>query len=78
VERATLTLLGEGTSIAVDGVTRGGSPLKLAVEPGAHNVVFTFPATGESKGTSVTVKSGEKATLRADFTGATPTIRIQR
>jgi hypothetical protein len=26
----------------------------------------------------VTVKSGEKATLRADFTGATPTIRIQR
>ena len=47
------------------------------MEPGPHSVVFTFPATGESKGTSLTVKSGEKATLRADFTGATPTIRVQ-
>jgi serine/threonine-protein kinase len=78
VERATLTMLGDGTFIAVDGVTRGPSPLKLTVEPGPHSVVFTFPATGESKGTSLTVKSGEKATLRADFTGATPTIRLQR
>jgi hypothetical protein len=71
-------MLGDGTFIAVDGVTRGPSPLKLTVEPGPHSVVFTFPATGESKGTSLTVKSGEKATLRADFTGATPTIRLQR
>jgi serine/threonine-protein kinase len=78
VERATLTLLGDGTFIAVDGVTRGRSPVKVGVEPGQHSVVFTFPATGESKGTSVTVRSGEKATLRADFTGATPTIRLQR
>jgi len=78
VERASLTLLGDGTFIAVDGVSRGPSPMKLAVEPGPHTVVFTFPATGESKGTSLTVKSGEKATLRADFTGATPTIRLQR
>jgi len=78
VERATLTLLGDGTFIAVDGVTRGPTPAKVAVEPGPHSVVFTFPATGESKGTSLTVKSGEKATLRADFTGATPTIRVQR
>jgi serine/threonine-protein kinase len=78
VERAMLTILGDGTFVAVDGVTRGPSPLKLAVEPGPHSVVFTFPATGESKGTSLTVKSGEKATLRADFTGATPTIRVGR
>ena len=78
VERASLTLLGDGTFIAVDGVSRGPSPMKLAVEPGPHTVVFTFPATGESKGTSLTVKGGEKATLRADFTGATPTIRLQR
>jgi hypothetical protein len=78
VERATLTLLGDGTFIAVDGVTRGPSPVKVAVDPGPHSVVFTFPATGESKGMSLSVKGGEKATLRADFTGATPTIRLQR
>ena len=78
VERATLTLQGDGTFIAVDGVTRGPSPVKLAVDAGPHTVVFTFPATGESKGTSLTLKGGEKATLRADFTGATPTIRLQR
>ncbi len=78
VERATLTLLGDGTLIAVDGVARGRSPVKVAVEPGAHAVVFTFPATGESKGMSLSVKGGDKATLRADFTGATPTIRLQR
>jgi hypothetical protein len=77
-ERAVLSLLGDGTFIAVDGVTRGPSPLKLAVEPGPHSVVFTFPATGESKGTSLTLKGGERATLRADFTGATPTLRVQR
>jgi serine/threonine-protein kinase len=78
VERATLTLLGDGTFIAVDGVTRGPSPVKVTVDPGPHSVVFTFPATGESKGMSLSVKGGEKATLRADFTGATPTIRLQR
>ncbi len=77
-ERATLTLLGDGTFVAVDGVTRGPSPIKVAVEPGAHTVVFTFPATGESKGTSLSLKAGERATLRSDFTGATPTVRLQR
>jgi serine/threonine protein kinase len=77
-ERAILSLLGDGTFIAVDGVTRGPSPMKLAVDPGPHSVVFTFPATGESKGTSLTLKGGQRATLRADFTGATPTLRVQR
>jgi eukaryotic-like serine/threonine-protein kinase len=77
-ERATLSLLGDGTFIAVDGVTRGPSPMKLTVDPGPHSVVFTFPATGESKATSLTLKGGDKATLRADFTGATPTLRVQR
>jgi hypothetical protein len=41
-------------------------------------VLFAFPATGESKATSVTLRAGEHATMRADFTGARPTIRIER
>ena len=36
------------------------------------------PRTGESKGMTVTVKAADRVTLRADFTGATPTIRVQR
>jgi hypothetical protein len=76
-ERGALTLLGDGTVVSVDGVARGKSPMKLALDPGSHTVLFTFPATGESKGTSITLKPGDKATLRADFTGATPTIRVQ-
>jgi hypothetical protein len=71
-------LLGDGTVVSVDGVARGRSPVRIAVEPGQHAVLFTFPATGESKRASITLKSGEKATMRADFTGAAPTISIQR
>jgi hypothetical protein len=77
-EKATLTLLGDGTTVSIDGVSRGSAPAKASVDPGTHAVLFSFPATGESKGESITVKSGDKATLRADFTGATPTIRVQR
>ena len=77
-EKATLTLLGDGTTVSIDGVSRGSAPTKASVDPGTHAVLFSFAATGESKGESITVKSGDKATLRADFTGATPTIRVQR
>jgi hypothetical protein len=77
-ERATLTLLGDGTTVTVDGIPRGPCPVKVAVDPGPHTVVFAFAATGESKGTSLPVKAADRATLRADFTGATPTIRIER
>jgi serine/threonine-protein kinase len=77
-ERATLTLLGDGTTVSIDGASRGSAPTKASVDPGTHSILFTFPATGEVKGTSLTVKSGDKATLRADFTGATPTLRVQR
>jgi serine/threonine-protein kinase len=77
-ERATLTLLGDGTVVSVDGTSRGAAPVRLSIEPGAHSVLFAFPATGESKPASVTLKAGERATLRADFTGAAPTVRLQR
>jgi serine/threonine protein kinase len=78
VEKVTLVLLGDGTTVSVDGVSRGAAPAKAAVEPGLHTVSFSFPATGESKGMTLTVKPGDRPTLRADFTGATPTIRVQR
>jgi hypothetical protein len=48
------------------------------VEPGTHAFLFSFPTTGESKGESLTVRAGERVTLRADFTKATPTIRVER
>lgn len=77
-DRAQLILLGDGTYVAVDGVSRGRAPARVALEPGAHAVLFTFPATGESKATSLTLRSGEHATMRADFTGVRPTIRVER
>jgi eukaryotic-like serine/threonine-protein kinase len=76
-DRAHLVLLGDGTFVTVDGAPRGSAPARVAVEPGTHAIVFAFPATGESKGASVTLRSGERATMRADFTGAKPTIRVE-
>jgi hypothetical protein len=52
--------------------------VRLALDAGRHDVRFTFDPTGESRGEPVTVKSGESVTVRAEFTGATPTIRVQR
>jgi serine/threonine protein kinase len=76
--RAQLALLGDGTFVTVDGVARGRAPARVALRPGSHTVLFAFPATGESKATSVTLHAGERATMRADFTGARPTIRVDR
>jgi eukaryotic-like serine/threonine-protein kinase len=75
--RAQLVLLGDGTLVSVDGVARGACPSRLNLEPGPHSVVFSFPPTGESKGESLTLRGGDHATLHADFTGATPSIRTQ-
>jgi serine/threonine-protein kinase len=77
-ERAELALFGDGTLVRVDGVPRGRCPAQLALDPGRHSVVFSFPATGESKAESLVLHAGEHATVLADFTAATPTIRIQR
>jgi eukaryotic-like serine/threonine-protein kinase len=77
-EKATLSLLGDGTMVSIDGNSRGNAPVHVTLEPGNHVVVFTFPATGESKGSRVSLHAGERATMRADFTGATPVIRVAR
>ncbi len=74
-----LALYGDpGTRVLVDGVSRGSCPLAdVAVEPGEHDVRFVFDVTGDKIDTRVRVKPSEHAKLRADFTGATPTIRVQ-
>jgi hypothetical protein len=71
-------LLGDGTSVSIDGTPRGSCPARLAVDPGPHSIVFSFAATGESKTDSLTLRAGDRMTLRADFTGVTPTIRAAR
>ena len=78
LERAQLVLFGLGTVVSIDGVPRGPAPARVSVDPGPHTIVFTFPATGESKALSVTLRGGERQTVRADFTGARPTVRVER
>ncbi len=77
---AHLALYGDpGTRAVVDGVPRGTCPISdLSVEPGSHDVRFVFDATGESNGKHVTLRPGDHVRVRADFTGATPTVTIQR
>ena len=77
--RAFVSFLGDpGTRVSVDGASRGACPQRLNLEPGQHDVRFQFDPTGESRGERFTVKAGERVTVRAEFTGATPTVRIQR
>jgi tRNA A-37 threonylcarbamoyl transferase component Bud32 len=76
--RAQVALLGDGTLVRVDGAPRGACPIRVALDAGPHSIVFFFPATGESKGERLMVRPGERTTLRADFTGATPAIRVER
>jgi hypothetical protein len=77
-ERAILVLLGDGTFVSVDGVTRGATPVRVPVVAGSHAVLFTFPPTGESKIERVVVHPGEHVTLRSDFTGIVPSVRAER
>jgi serine/threonine-protein kinase len=78
VARAQVALFGDGTLVRIDGAPRGSCPARVALDPGSHSIAFFFPATGESKSERLTLRPGEHATLRADFTGATPTIRVER
>ncbi|MBS2011512.1 MAG: protein kinase [Deltaproteobacteria bacterium] len=77
--RALVTFLGEpGTRVSVDGVARGPCPVRVSLEPGQHDARFSFDPTSESLSEGFRVKAGEKMTVRAEFTGARPTVRIQR
>jgi serine/threonine-protein kinase len=77
--RAVVTLLGDpGTRVLVDGAPRGTCPRTVSLDPGSHDVRFVFDPTGESRGQPILVKAGEKITVRADFTRATPTVTILR
>ncbi len=68
-----------GTRVTIDGAARGACPLRdIALDPGVHEVRFVFEPTGESRGERITVPSEGKLAVRADFTGATPTLRIDR
>ena len=77
--RAQVAFLGDpGTRVSIDGASRGACPVRVTLEPGPHDVRFQFDPTGESRGERLSVKANERITVRADFTGATPTVRIQR
>lgn len=77
--RAHVSFLGEpGTHVSVDGAPRGSTPVRVSLEPGQHDVRFQFDPTGESRGERFSVKADEKVTVRAEFTGASPTVRIHR
>ena len=77
---AHLALLADpATRVSIDGIARGSCPLRdLTLDPGTHEVRFTFQPTGESSGERVALRAGERITIRADFSSATPTIRVQR
>lgn len=77
--KSTVVLLGDvGTRVTVDGIGRGRTPARVSLDPGAHDVRFVFDPTGESRGERIVVRGGEQVTMRADFTGASPTVRVQR
>ncbi|MBL9113355.1 MAG: PEGA domain-containing protein, partial [Myxococcales bacterium] len=79
VQKSQLVLLGDiGTRVTVDGIGRGKTPTRVALDPGPHDVRFSFDPTGESRGERIVTKAGEQVTLRAEFLGASPTVRIQR
>ena len=78
--KAHAVLMGDpGTRVSVDGRSLGACPIKdFALDPGEHEVRFSFEPTGETSGKKVRFGPGEKLTVRADFAGATPTVTVQR
>ncbi len=77
--RANVSFLGDpGTRVYVDGASRGLAPVRVSLEQGAHIVRFQFDTTLESRSEHFTVIADETLTVRAEFTGASPLIRVER
>ncbi|MGO8999548.1 MAG: hypothetical protein ACLQVI_39995, partial [Polyangiaceae bacterium] len=65
--------------VSIDGTPRGRCPLRdVPLDPGPHDIRFTFEPTGESSGERLTLRAQERVTLRADFSSANPTLRVER
>lgn len=78
-EKALVSFVADPSgTVLVDGRPRGACPLKLQLSAGTHEVRFLFDATGESRGERIRVEPGDRVVVRADFTGATPTVKVQR
>jgi eukaryotic-like serine/threonine-protein kinase len=77
IANGTLTLVGDGTQAQVDDASPRPCPYSIAIKPGSHRVTFTFEPTHETLGEQVTLGVGKSMTVRADFTAATPHIKIQ-
>jgi serine/threonine-protein kinase len=77
--KAQVSLLGDpGTRVWVDGIARGACPSRVTLDQGSHEVRFTFEPTGESLVERFTAKAGDHLTVRAQFTGATPSVKVMR
>jgi serine/threonine protein kinase len=73
-----LVLVGDfGTQFAIDDAAFRPCPASIWVKPGPHRVKFLFSETQETAGERIDVAAGEHITLRADFAGAAPRIRIE-
>lgn len=75
-----MTLYGDpGTTVLVDGISRGACPVKdLELAPGAHQLRFVFEPTREARDERIHLMAGDRVAWRADFTGTSPTIRVER
>jgi hypothetical protein len=78
LDGATVTLVADPGVVASYDGRSCRPPCSVVLDPGPHTFRFTFPMTGESPSTSLKLKPGERVTLRADFTGASPTIQVRR
>ncbi len=80
VSKATVSFFGDpGTRVSVDGAPLKAAPVVgVHLEPGPHDVRFQFDPTGETRTERFTVKPAERVTVRAEFTGAVPSVRVQR
>lgn len=84
VVQGHLALYGDpGTIVSIIGESGnrelGKVPINdLALPPGDYRVKFTFPETHESNEMPVHIRPADRVRIRADFTGTTPKITVER